>query len=632
MIGESAWLTALSALPARRGRLHRRCPPHHAPGPSGRGGGPPGRRAPPPCRPHPSAGRAGHAARLRRRGDRLRRPDPVPLAAPRRRRGGHPGHGDRTTSSTSIWWQKLIVVVAPGVAFYLLGINITSVDPRRPPDPARPPRPPGDRPLGGRDGGVDQLHGRRRRRRRRGGRDRGPGGDARAINRIMVPGDLQSGVVILSAALMGVCLGFLVFNLPPARTFMGDTGSHFLGAVLAAITIVGTPRWRRHLHPGAPDRSRPAHQRHRLGDRASRSCRGQPDHARRAPPPSPAAGPGHDPDGDRPHLLLRSTGCSAAWGSRSLAIARSLDICFYIPLPSSLRSLQCSRSPPPPAAAAGGAGAPDSRRTSGWRWADNQEAVLESLRHPGDLDSLPPAVTGRGGGGPGGRVRAVARPAFDDLRLWLGSRTDLSAGGCHGTGRWGRRTAARSTPCAKLPPCSPGPARPGWNWASPSRPRCLPKGVTARPNPSPLAEGPATLARDLARGAPRAAAPSTRPMIHQPTGLSQLPKPTKMEPSATARTCGRVTTPPVTASRSIHHPGGGGSRTPPPGCPPPPPDIPAHRPGAGASTARPGGSGGLHRKITLPRSAEDDNLQDLAMAKVREPTQPEHPRLAKLRR
>ena len=60
-----------------------------------------------------------------------------------------------------------------------------------------------------------------------------------AINRIVVPGDLQSGVVILSAALMGVCAGFLVFNLPPARTFMGDTGSHFLGVVLAAITIVG---------------------------------------------------------------------------------------------------------------------------------------------------------------------------------------------------------------------------------------------------------------------------------------------------------------------------------------------------------------------------------------------------------
>ena len=45
--------------------------------------------------------------------------------------------------------------------------------------------------------------------------------------------------MILSAALMGVCAGFLVFNLPPARTFMGDTGSHFLGVVLAAITIVG---------------------------------------------------------------------------------------------------------------------------------------------------------------------------------------------------------------------------------------------------------------------------------------------------------------------------------------------------------------------------------------------------------
>lgn len=63
-----------------------------------------------------------------------------------------------------------------------------------------------------------------------------------AINRIETPGDVQSGVVILSGAVMGCCLGFLVFNLPPARVFMGDSGSHFLGVALAAITILGVAK------------------------------------------------------------------------------------------------------------------------------------------------------------------------------------------------------------------------------------------------------------------------------------------------------------------------------------------------------------------------------------------------------
>ncbi len=63
-----------------------------------------------------------------------------------------------------------------------------------------------------------------------------------AINRIETPGDTQSGVVILSGALMGCCLGFLVYNLPPARVFMGDSGSHFLGVALAVITILGVAK------------------------------------------------------------------------------------------------------------------------------------------------------------------------------------------------------------------------------------------------------------------------------------------------------------------------------------------------------------------------------------------------------
>jgi UDP-GlcNAc:undecaprenyl-phosphate GlcNAc-1-phosphate transferase len=41
----------------------------------------------------------------------------------------------------------------------------------------------------------------------------------------------------LSAALMGACLGFLYFNFNPARIFMGDAGSLFIGFVMAAVGI-----------------------------------------------------------------------------------------------------------------------------------------------------------------------------------------------------------------------------------------------------------------------------------------------------------------------------------------------------------------------------------------------------------
>ncbi len=41
----------------------------------------------------------------------------------------------------------------------------------------------------------------------------------------------------LAAALFGACVGFLVYNWNPARVFMGDTGSLFLGFLLAAVGI-----------------------------------------------------------------------------------------------------------------------------------------------------------------------------------------------------------------------------------------------------------------------------------------------------------------------------------------------------------------------------------------------------------
>ncbi len=43
----------------------------------------------------------------------------------------------------------------------------------------------------------------------------------------------------LAASLAGCCLGFLRHNFNPARIFMGDGGSYFLGFTLAAISIIG---------------------------------------------------------------------------------------------------------------------------------------------------------------------------------------------------------------------------------------------------------------------------------------------------------------------------------------------------------------------------------------------------------
>lgn len=43
----------------------------------------------------------------------------------------------------------------------------------------------------------------------------------------------------LTAALAGAACGFLFYNSHPARIFMGDTGSMFLGFMLAGISVVG---------------------------------------------------------------------------------------------------------------------------------------------------------------------------------------------------------------------------------------------------------------------------------------------------------------------------------------------------------------------------------------------------------
>lgn len=49
----------------------------------------------------------------------------------------------------------------------------------------------------------------------------------------------EPAVAVLMACLAGGCIGFLPYNMNPAKIFMGDTGSTFLGYVLAVVSIQG---------------------------------------------------------------------------------------------------------------------------------------------------------------------------------------------------------------------------------------------------------------------------------------------------------------------------------------------------------------------------------------------------------
>ena len=48
----------------------------------------------------------------------------------------------------------------------------------------------------------------------------------------------NNSVLLLSAALTGGCAGFLVYNFYPARVFMGDTGSLFLGGLVVGLAFL----------------------------------------------------------------------------------------------------------------------------------------------------------------------------------------------------------------------------------------------------------------------------------------------------------------------------------------------------------------------------------------------------------
>ena len=52
----------------------------------------------------------------------------------------------------------------------------------------------------------------------------------------MISGVLAlNGLGIVAGALAGGCLGFLLWNFNPAKVFMGDTGSLFLGGMICVL-------------------------------------------------------------------------------------------------------------------------------------------------------------------------------------------------------------------------------------------------------------------------------------------------------------------------------------------------------------------------------------------------------------
>jgi len=80
------------------------------------------------------------------------------------------------------------------------------------------------------------------------------GGVAAIITAVYLAALLISGqwfVAAMAALLLGALLGFLVFNFPPAKIFMGDGGSMLVGGLLAIISIRTTYFEPGQAQPGA---------------------------------------------------------------------------------------------------------------------------------------------------------------------------------------------------------------------------------------------------------------------------------------------------------------------------------------------------------------------------------------------
>ena len=56
---------------------------------------------------------------------------------------------------------------------------------------------------------------------------------------MLISGALQTEAIsVLSAALAGACAGFILWNGKPAKVFMGDTGSLFLGGMVVNLAFM----------------------------------------------------------------------------------------------------------------------------------------------------------------------------------------------------------------------------------------------------------------------------------------------------------------------------------------------------------------------------------------------------------
>jgi UDP-GlcNAc:undecaprenyl-phosphate GlcNAc-1-phosphate transferase len=67
---------------------------------------------------------------------------------------------------------------------------------------------------------------------------------------LLLRGDpLLGELAIVTAALVGTAGGFLIYNWQPASIFMGDGGSHLIGATFAGLTLLAAPGLHQELRP-----------------------------------------------------------------------------------------------------------------------------------------------------------------------------------------------------------------------------------------------------------------------------------------------------------------------------------------------------------------------------------------------
>ena len=57
------------------------------------------------------------------------------------------------------------------------------------------------------------------------------------VSTLYISAALNYEVALISSAIIGATVGFLIFNLHPAKIFMGDTGSLYFGALIAATAL-----------------------------------------------------------------------------------------------------------------------------------------------------------------------------------------------------------------------------------------------------------------------------------------------------------------------------------------------------------------------------------------------------------